>query len=317
MIKQFTLSIIICLFLPLNSVIANEINLTQSDLIILAKHLEVAEPELKYEFSRIALLEMYYVYQDEIKRSKEIIPKDKKKKRKVQNWRYATQAFLDNLDRIFFEIDSGSSLDFFINRQNKLVLLVSGKPVMISGPNGGANKEIEINIVGQFCETYDCLEYFGDPESSETASHLQLSEQEEIESLTGVWSLKKNMKSEFVTNIGIVFEFNSLKDRAEKEQWATNLANEILQILKQLESIDSNYKNINWSFVDLENLPVTDQAYKLLLNDKGEFLKVRITNVKHARVLFQQLKHWLGNRFVKPGISRLIIKNAENYMKKS
>ena len=315
MIKQFTLSIIICLFLPLNTVIANEINLTRSDLILLARHLEVAEPELKYEFSRIALLEMYYAYQDEIKRSKDAIPEDKKKKRKVQNWRYATQAFLDNLDQIFFEIDSGSSLDFFINRQNKLILLVSGKPVMISGPNGGANKEIEINIVDQFCETYDCLEYFADPESPETESHLKFSDHEKLESLTGIWTLKKNRKSEFVTDIGIVFEFNSLKNRVEKEQWATNLANEILQILEQLESIDSDYKNINWSFVELETLPVTEQAYKLLLNDKGEFLKVRISNVKHARVLFQQLKHWLGNRFVKPGVSRLLIKNAENYMK--
>lgn len=315
--KSVTWTIISLLILLVYPVISNagEINLTRSKLIQLAQHLQVADPELKYEFSRIALLETYYTYQDEIERAKTSIPDNPQKQKKVRYWRYATQAYLDKLDQLFFLIDSGGTLDFYISPQFKLILLVSGKPIIISGPNGGANRKIEKNVVEQFCQSYDCREYFEKPKQKTQTFVENTLNSNLYDTITGSWSVNKDMKAQFTTTNGIVFQFDSIKKRTKKELWALSIANEMVTISEQLKIVQERNQFIQWEVLSLHDLPFTDNAYKLLLNEKGDFLKVQLSLLGIKKTLFEHLKLWLRTQFKNPSNARVVIENAESFMK--
>ncbi|NOQ78483.1 MAG: hypothetical protein GQ546_03685, partial [Gammaproteobacteria bacterium] len=143
-----------------SSVYASEINLSRSKLVQLALHLEVADKQKQYDFSRIALIEMYHTYQYELQRSLTHLGKTLKKRAKVRSWRFATQSYLETINNYLYLMDSGSDFSFFISKQNKIFLIIGDVPVIITGPNSGADKQIEKNIVEQFCLQYDCREYF-------------------------------------------------------------------------------------------------------------------------------------------------------------
>ncbi|MCU7939966.1 MAG: hypothetical protein KZQ64_05385 [gamma proteobacterium symbiont of Bathyaustriella thionipta] len=85
------------IFIPYGAILASEINLTRSKLVQLALHLEVADNEKQYDFSRLALLEMYNTYQYELERSFTHLPETIKNRSKLRYWRYATQSYLETI----------------------------------------------------------------------------------------------------------------------------------------------------------------------------------------------------------------------------
>ena len=307
------LSFILFVIFGHSAISDTEINLSLNKFIQLARHIEVAEPELKYEFSRIALIEMYYAYQDEIKRSLEDKQTDSKKIAKVRHWRYATREYIDGLDQTFFEIDSGSSLDFFITPQNKIVILVSGKPVIISGPNAGGNKQIEKNVVEQFCQSFDCRTYFEPVLVEDKAKETIKKVHQSFDFISGSWSLNEETSADFVTSHGIIYRFKSISQRDLKEQWALAVGNELLVIIEQLKSAKLKNVTIDWSALSLHDLPLTDNSYKLLINNNKEYLKVPVSILGQNKELIILLQGWLQSHFDKELKSRIIIEQADDY----
>lgn len=293
---------------------AAEINLSRSKVIQLALHLEVAEPELRYDFIQIALSEMYYSYQNEWQKSLENLPHDRKKRAKIAGWRYATQSYLQSLEHLLLLIDSELPLEFFISAQNKLVILVAQQPVIITGPNAGANKQIERNIVDKFCQLHDCREYF-----TEIASQKErLKDAQRIPSgevISGSWSIKANMQAEFATSNHMVFIFATIKNRQEKEQWAIAVAEEVVRLIDAVAIARKKGNRIDWSVLKIEDLPLTDKAHRLNVNSRGDFIKISLPRLGAHKTLFAQLAPWIAIHFDKHEISRIIINKAERYFK--
>lgn len=301
---------------PVTYSASNEINLTQSKLIQLALHLEVADNELRYEFIYLALAEMYNTYTDELDRSYKKLPRDPKKRAKISRWRYAIQSYIDSLDNMFLLLDSGQPIDFFISPQNKIILLIAQQPVIISGPNTGANKQIESNIVNEFCQRYDCREYFAeaiDSERNTIGAGVTDKQLDYYDSTTSYWSIKNNMQAEFITSNGISFVFKNFKNRSEKELWASSLVNELEVLNDSLNDAHNKGNRIQWSFVNIHELPLTDNAYKISINSNGDFIKISLPILGANPALFAQLKPLIESHFDNRLISYIIIENAEKY----
>lgn len=315
LVRSFLISCLLVFILVTDSsVLSSEINLTRSKVIQLALHLEAAEPELRYEFAQIALIEMYNSYQKELKKSRDDLPENAKKRAKIRRWRYATHSYLESLDQLFLLMDSEMPLDYFISPQNKIILLIAEQPVIISGPNSGANKQIETNIVAQFCQSFDCTEYFAET-LIDKERLKKTAEKEQLAAITGSWSIKYNMQADFITSNQIVFNFINIKNRQEKERWALNVTKELVQLIQSLKLALDKGNLIHWSTLMIHELPVTDNAYKININSDGDYIKASLPLTGTHKSLFEQLKPWIISHFGNQQVSRTIIKNADSYFK--
>lgn len=316
--------LILVFFLCIQATFAFEINLTRSKLIQLALHLEVADKALQYDFSRIAILEMIHTYEQELLRSHKSLqelPNSKirnksRKSKKIRSWQIATRSYLKTIDQYLFAMDSGVSIEFLISKQNKIIILIGKQPVIISGPNSGSDKQIEHNIVEQFCLSYDCREYF-------EKTHMdtnELTPTEEVpvtySEITGEWTIHSDLQADFTTSNGLVFKFSNIKERALKEKWGIRIANELSLINKQLKVAEEKGNKINWNMLEIIELPLTDNAQKIMI-DNNRFIKSSLPLLGKNYLLFMNLKPWIKNNF-KPHpdkISgfRITINNSDSY----
>ncbi len=304
--------------------LALEINLTRSKLIQLALHLEVADKQLQYDFSRIAILEMINTYEQELLRSQKSLlelPYSKikhktRKSAKIRSWQIATRSYLNSIDHYLFSMDSGVSIEFLISKQNKIIILIGKQPLIISGPNSGSDKQIEHNIVEQFCLSYDCREYFQKAPINIHGLTESVQDSGLYAEITGEWHIHSDLKADFISSNGLVFKFNNIKQRALKEKWSVRISNELLLIQKQLKIAEEKGNQINWSELKIVDLPLTDNAHKIVFN-KNRYIKSASPLLGKNHALFIILKPWIENNFKhhldKKSDFSMIINNAELY----
>ena len=300
---------IVLSFISMTSQAASEINLSRSRLIQLAHSIETGDSFRKYDFLHIALEQMYNVYAAEAEKASRNVPDNAKKRAKVFRWQYSSYRYLDSIEYAIVLLDEQESPDFFINPQNKIIVLFNDQPpVIISGPNNGANKLIEKNIVDEFCLLYDCSDYFKKTEH-QTINQTNTPDSE----FSGSWMIKRNFKGAYVSDTGITFNFKNLKNRHSKEQWMNSIYQELLLILTSLKDADTKGYSINWQVLILQPLPVTDNASKLIINSKQYFLKVNTPILGRQPELFAQLKNWLKERFNHNESLPVIIEHSGHY----
>ncbi len=306
---SFFIALFISCFSPSLLFAAFEIKLTQSHLLRLAEQLQKEDAARKYDFLHIALQQMYTSYAIEAEKAALERPPNAKKRAKIYRWQISSHQYLDSIENALIQLDIQDNPDFFISKQHKVIVLLDDHPpVIISGPNNGANRIIEQNIVEQFCLLYDCSKYFEKTQSG-TAFQLPNPGTE----FSGSWTLKRDFKGAFVSDVGLIFNFNNLKQRKAKEQWMSEVYRELLVILDALQKAKNKAYTINWSVLKLEPLPVTDQAYKLLINTKQQFLKVNVPLLGKANGLLNLLKPWLKYYYIKSDYKTIVIEHSEAY----
>ncbi len=289
-----------------------EINLTQSRLIHLAQQIQQADPARKYDFLLITLQQMANAYAEEAEKVALEKQKTLKKHAKAVHWQYSSYRYLDSIESAIVQLDIEENPDFFISKQNRIVVLFTDQPpVVVSGPNNGSHKRMEKNIVEQFCVIYDCSEYF-----KSNSENNSLQEQlEDPGEFGGIWNIQRDFKGLFESDTGISCSFKSLKNRTAKEQWMAALHQELILILDALKKATSKGVIVNWPLLKLEPLPLTDNAYKLLINQQKSYIKVNVPVLFHNPELFRRLSPWLKQRFIKSQNQPIMVKNCDRFFK--
>ena len=300
--------VVFCFFILFSSsVFALEINLSRSKLVQLAQHIDADDLEKHYYFSQIALLEMYDTYRYELERSLTQSVSTMEKMAKIRHWRFSVHSYLETLNEYLYLMDSGVPISYFISPQDKIFLLIGDVPVIITGPNAGADKQIEHNIVEQFCLRYNCQNYFASRDSP--AEKILFTEL-----LSSEWSIRSRNQVSYVLDNGLTFNFSSMNNRPEKELWANKLSTELNVILKNLHRAKEKGKTTEWSLLMIAPLPLTDNAYKLVINFQQDFIKISLPILGEKPELFNSLIPWLKKHFEHQPGYRMIINNAEQYL---
>ena len=292
---------------------AAEVNLSRSVLVQLA--LSVAEQDVtqQYQFSKIALLAMYESYQYEIERAlTQQAPDSAKKRLKLKHWLMSAENYLDTLNSYLFQLDSGAPIHFFVNKQDKIFILIGSLPVIVSGPNAGADKQIQSSIVEQYCLQYDCQMMFNDEHRAETDNAPLIFSADSENS--GEWQLTTDRQARYVMTNGLVFYFSNIKNRAHKELWAMTIATDANLISAFLQRIAAQGKTIYWQQLQLRELPVTDKRSKIIINHHNDFIKVALVQLDKQSELFIQLIPWLKNRITEQAFQQFNIKNSDKYL---
>lgn len=270
---------------PINSWSVTEINLSRSVLAKLASKLETAPNDQRFEFARISLSQLYDVYEKELHRSKSDKPSTSKKIKKLYRWRKATNDYLYEIDYLLSHILAGAEFNFYVNRQDRIIFSVSGKSLMISGLNYSTDRSLETNIPAEFCNLYDCQNFLSDQDEH----FVQYSEPK----ITGYWLIDKNHKADFYTHSGITYRFSNLTNRAEKQEWAINLTQEVLFLAKTLELIKKKGYAISHDAISIDNTETPKGYLKITLNENGDFVHISSPTISKSTKVFAQIKPWI------------------------
>ncbi|MCU7940041.1 MAG: hypothetical protein KZQ64_09795 [gamma proteobacterium symbiont of Bathyaustriella thionipta] len=193
-------------------------------------------------------------------------------------------------------------------------------PVIISGPNSGADKQIEIKIVELFCLRYDCREYFEKTYSNQSKvpssnnNKLETGYQLTSDDITGEWLLDSEHHVSFSLSNGLTFNFTNVKNRKHKENWAIAISHELALLINNLKLSQEKGIVIRWSSLMIDKLPLTDNAYKVTINTKNDYIKLTLPSLGENSQLFRQLIPWLKSYFKKQSDYRKIIDNADKYI---
>lgn len=298
---------VLLLILPINSWSVTEINLSRSQLALLASNLETASNDQQFEFARIALSQLYAVYEKELHRSKSERPSKPKKIRKLYRWRKATSDYLYEIDDVLSHLLVGYNFSFYVNKQDRIIISVSGKALMISGLNYSTDRSLEINILNEFCRLYDCQSYL----SEQGEQYVQYSEP----TVNGFWLMDKSHKADFFTHSGITYRFADLTNREKKQEWAISLTQELLFLVKTLELTEKRGYKISPHAITVEKAVTSEGNIKVTLNDKGEFVNISAPIIRKSTEIFSQLKPWIVNAQLNKDESDLaiIIKSEKHH----
>lgn len=278
------------MFVSANCWAITEINLTRSSIAILGQSLVTAPSREKLEFVKIALTQLYTSYEVELSRSLDDNINQTKNRVKMNRWRSATTGYLRQIDYVLNQIVSGSDYVFFVSQQGRIVFSVSGETVMITGPNNKADRLIEINILNQFCDLYDCQAYLSSSEEGYFKSFLS--------PVNGRWFINARNSVDFRTDNGIVFRFNKLANRKMKEEWSVALARDLSVLVEAIKLLQIKNYSIDWRLVSISPDLARDIGVMLTINKKGDFTKLALPVLSKNTEIFVKLKPWIQRSYL-------------------
>jgi hypothetical protein len=278
---------------------AKEININRSRLIQLTRGLQSADISQQYEFVQIALIEMNQIYQSEIKKSRNTHPTIAKKQQKLLRWQYATQAFINQLDKYFLLLDSGVRVSLGVNRQQKVLLIIGGHPVIVNGPNPASHKLMEKNIVQQFCQVYDCIHYLDSPVLSSVLTkdiyNTGLDEEKGFNGIvnaSGSWLLSSEYKAIYETDQGIDCEFKNSTERKKKAAACQTLADEASRLSKALQDARNAGNEIDREYLSIRPQANIDMV-QIIINKQGYYIELSLPLLQKKPELFSAIRSWL------------------------
>ena len=71
---------------------------------------------------------------------------------------------------------------------------------------------------------------------------------------------------------------------------------------------------IDWSFLKIEELPLTDRANKVIFNQNNDYFKLAIPFLGESPLLFNALIPGIKSYFENSSDYRMIIDNADQYL---
>jgi hypothetical protein len=290
----------------------SEIRLTQSQLAVLAKNVTQTADDEKREFARIALSQMYATYQAKLVESyNESIRQPKNKG--LARWRHATRDYLNDIQQALSQIQQGSYYDFFVNPQGRIVFSVTEKLLMITGPNSKSERSLESNIVKQFCDQYDCQAYFTKPEQEK---EQPVKDTRPI--VKGRWLISKQYKADYYTDIGIIFRFSNLKNRAQKADWALQVSRDLALIIHTLNSIQTQGYRADLASLSISNDSGERGVVQVIINKKGDFIQLPLPMLSKSTAIHQKIAPWIQQlRLNTADQDAAIVVLSEQYYSKS
>ena len=263
----------------------------------MARNLEVADIQQQYEFIQIALFEMQQAYLREIIKSRQAIPASDKKKQKLRRWQHATQAFINELDNYLMLLDSHVYFSLAVNRQQKILIIIDSRPMIINGPNYASHKRMEQNIVQQFCQLHNCSYYLDSNTLAyglTAGSFYNDNSLEHITNSSGIWLFSSENGPIYMTGQGINCEFNNTSNRKLKAAACESLAGEVTRLAKALQEAEAAGHNIDSEFLALHS-SANNEMLQIIINQQGKQIKQSLPLLQKHPELFSEIRPWFMN----------------------
>lgn len=206
----------------------------ESDLVRLARSLDIADPLQRFEFADAVLEVLQNSYRDELVSSGHAQSQNPERRAKLQSWRRGTQALLDQLETARLRLGEGAEVSISVDAQHQVLLFIDELPVAFSAPRPGTEIALERTVIARYCAFNDCAVLEGSP--GDTL----------LDAPSGSWSMGDRQTPGYALDNGFRCGFRDFARRDEKQQACEAAAAEATILLAALRQIADRGRSLDW-----------------------------------------------------------------------
>jgi hypothetical protein len=260
-------------------------------LAVVLKHMGGADRAGEEDLAWIALSEMLDAYDQMLVRARQFRRSDAKSRAALRKWLASTDGYLAGLRSELRAVESGASIALDMEPDGSLLVLVDGRPTVVSGPNLSDPGALGRRIVATFCASHDCPA----PDESAAMASRSGDATPPPPASTGHWSFADNRATRFETQQGIAFEFSGFRDRSDKQAASDQLAAELQLLAQGLRDVQSLGQRIDWGTIQIVSTP-DGQDPRVILNRNGDFLYLPVPRLANHPELLREARPWIAAR---------------------
>ena len=234
-------------------------------LAILARHLISADENQRWEFAAITLDVLQETYLGEMSAAAHEKASTPARRAKIVRWRRATADLAGQLNRAGIRLAEGAAFRIHVDPQHQVLIMVDGQTFSVSGPNPGAEKAIEDQVINEFCAFNDCSYLHTEPEPV-TAPELATG---------GVWNLQELRRPAFEVAGTLRCEFGNLSKRNQKALACSEAAFELRQLDDALQQGEALGYRVEWDRLAMNPL-ASSISTRLVITAEGGYLQVEL-----------------------------------------
>lgn len=263
---------------------------TPEALPALLSALETAHYGPRADFARVAMDELILAY-EQVLEARALATKSLGGKTDLRQWRTAADEFLSQLYVTRTRLEQGADVQLVLGPDGTVVLFVGRQPVVVSGPNARDTDALQRNVMARFCAIHSCPAltrvYAAGAQPAEFA---HFSPQNEAH-----WSFADGRHPSYVTEHGLRFVFDDIRGRERKEQVSRQLAAELQDVVRALQTVAWAGETITWQ--DLQLLPRQHgELERVVYSRAGASLSVSVPLLARAPVLWREAMPWVQAR---------------------
>ena len=241
-----------------------------------------SDENAQQDFSWIALSELAAAYEKVYQSSGSEVLKEKRARDKLISWRSGTQRYISELHALLERLPGSVELQIQAGEAGPPVIVIDGRPVVISGPEIGSSMLMEKRITDIYCALYDCGELSGKADRPSAVSAGS----------GGVWTLKNSGKASYETADGLIFTFSGISGRKAKEQISEDFAAEIRGLRAGLRDATEAGHRIDWNNLDIQPL-AGGRGHRVQFNLDGEYLRMTLPGLAQPGALSPEVLAWI------------------------
>jgi len=235
------------------------------------------------EFTKISLNQMSFLYEEESKRARRKNTISKKKRQKLNSWSYTTLNHARYLQEISDSIDIETPIELHIINAGELLFMISGQPIIVNGPLINSPNILEQRIINTICNYKYCdLEF----------PWLEREPSLKIIMVKAEWRMDEKKQPEYVTNDGLHFIFNDIKNRTRKEEICLSIIKELKLIVYALKETSDKGIFIDWDSIHMES-DAEGIYHSLIINAFGDAVTVNMSELTKKPQLTQLTMPWI------------------------
>ena len=248
-------------------------------LYTLANDMKVRSAQDLADFVRIALEEMAGLYEEEARRS----GTSKAGKSISYRWTDTTMTYANDLYRAADKIDEAVSIDIAIDDTGELMIVIDGRPYLVSSPVLDKPLLLDQRIIDRVCQEISC--------AAQSPEQLHAENRRAI-IIDADWVITAGRPPEYVTSDGLHFVFSDLHNRSAKQIAC-------LKLIKELELLAGSLRDAAAKGVTMDPDQLTIQSlygsydYRVRLNQFGDTIYIKLPELNHAGDWITQLWPWL------------------------
>jgi len=236
-----------------------------TELSTLARLLAVEDEVTQWGFAGIVLDELLSAYEIELEASFRKRARTANRQRRLNHWQRGTEGYIAMLYRMRTGLDDGEPFELFVDAQGQIVIAVGEQVVLAGGPRSDLSKQIEAQMVRQFCLYNDCG-WLGlrarDQQPRSFSSNGR-----------GQWSRPVGGRLRYEVDGRFVFEFGMAVDRDRIAGRADQAADELQLLADEFSQIRQQQIPIEWLAIAEDLVGIRNHG-NVVLNATGDYFEL-------------------------------------------
>ncbi|MFW5454617.1 hypothetical protein [Thioalkalivibrio sulfidiphilus] len=271
--------------LPAHADAPRQLYVQPSALLQVVETLKEAPVQSHMAFASLTLEAMVQAYEEELGESGLARGADAARDRRLDRWRQATALQLRELDQAWQWLNVAEEVRVRADRQGQVMLLLDGRPVLVSWPRMRDQARREAELLQRFCADHPC----GETRAQGTARAVQGTDW-----VNGAWSFSQDRRPGWESETGVRCEYPDLRDREAREAQCRALALELDTLARVLAQVQREGGRIEWQTIRVHEEPGGGQ--RVTVNAREDFLLLPLEAVSRHSLDWRATQRWLERR---------------------